>query len=59
MDENTIASMRQAMFVFLKSLPLNCHFKIIRFGFDHRSLFSETSDQMGGIYLVSLDYEID
>ena len=39
-DENKIGLTRQAMLLFLKSLPLNCHFNIIRFGSEHQSLFS-------------------
>ena len=38
-DENKIGLARQAMLVFLKSLPLNCHFNIIRFGSQYKSLF--------------------
>ena len=38
-DESKIELARQAMLLFLKSLPLNCHFNIIRFGSTHDSLF--------------------
>ncbi|UJR20131.1 hypothetical protein I4U23_023263 [Adineta vaga] len=37
--ENKIGLARQAMLLFLKSLPVNCYFNIIRFGSNHRSLF--------------------
>lgn len=40
-DENKIGFARQAMLLFLKSLPLNCHFNIIRFGSTHKTLFSD------------------
>ncbi|CAF1140001.1 unnamed protein product [Rotaria sp. Silwood1] len=40
-DENKIGLAREAMFLFLKSLPLNCHFNIIRFGSTHQALFNE------------------
>lgn len=40
-DENKIGLARQAMLVFLKSLPLDCHFNIIRFGSQYKSLFTE------------------
>ncbi|CAF3940905.1 unnamed protein product, partial [Adineta steineri] len=40
-DENKIELARQAMLLFLKSLPVNCYFNIIRFGSDHQGLFSE------------------
>ena len=39
-DENKIGLARQAMLLFLKSLLINCHFNIIRFGSSHQSLFS-------------------
>ena len=39
-DENKIGLTRQAMLLFLKSLPISCHFNIIRFGSSHQSLFS-------------------
>ena len=38
-DENKIGLARQAMLLFLKSLPVNCHFNIIRFGSEYKSLF--------------------
>ncbi|CAF1234364.1 unnamed protein product [Rotaria sp. Silwood1] len=40
-DENKIGLARQAMLVFLKSLPVNCYFNIIRFGTQYKSLFTE------------------
>ncbi|CAF3817745.1 unnamed protein product [Rotaria sordida] len=40
-DENKIGLARQAMLVFLKSLPIDCHFNIIRFGTQYKSLFTE------------------
>ncbi|CAF2920181.1 unnamed protein product [Rotaria sp. Silwood2] len=40
-DENKIGLARQAMLLFLKSLPLDCHFNIIRFGSNHKALFNE------------------
>jgi hypothetical protein len=38
-DENKIGLARQAMLLFLKSLPINCHFNIVRFGSQYKSLF--------------------
>ncbi|CAF1446394.1 unnamed protein product [Adineta steineri] len=40
-DENKIGLARQAMLLFFKSLPVNCHFNIIRFGSQYKSLFNE------------------
>ncbi|UJR19056.1 hypothetical protein I4U23_022187 [Adineta vaga] len=40
-EENKIGLARQAMLLFLKSLPVNCYFNIIRFGSNHQSLFPE------------------
>ncbi|CAF1315725.1 unnamed protein product [Rotaria magnacalcarata] len=40
-DENRIGLAREAMLLFLKSLPVNCHFNIIRFGSNHQALFNE------------------
>ncbi|CAF4735540.1 unnamed protein product, partial [Rotaria sp. Silwood2] len=40
-DENKIGLARQAMLVFLKSLPVDCYFNIIRFGTQYKSLFTE------------------
>ena len=40
-DENKIGLARQAMLLFLKSLPFNCHFNIIRFGSQYKTLFNE------------------
>ena len=42
-DDNKIGLARQAMILFLKSLPLNCHFNIIRFGSQYTSLFNDTT----------------
>ncbi|CAF1612768.1 unnamed protein product, partial [Didymodactylos carnosus] len=38
-DENKIGLARQAMLLFLKSLPVNCRFNIIRFGSTYQTLF--------------------
>jgi len=43
-DENKIGLARQAMILFLKSLPVNCQFNIIRFGSDYRTLFNHVTD---------------
>jgi len=40
-DENKIGLARQAMLVFLKSLPINCHFNIVQFGSSYKCLFNE------------------
>ncbi|CAF2642900.1 unnamed protein product [Rotaria sp. Silwood2] len=40
-DENKIGLARESMLLFLKSLPLHCHFNIIRFGSTHEALFDE------------------
>ncbi|CAF0932710.1 unnamed protein product [Rotaria sordida] len=40
-DENKIGLARQAMLLFLKSLPVDCHFNIIRFGSSYQTLFSD------------------
>ncbi|CAF3924382.1 unnamed protein product, partial [Rotaria sp. Silwood1] len=40
-DDNKIGLVRQAMLLFLKSLPMNCHFNIIRFGTNYETLFKE------------------
>ena len=40
-DENKIGLARQAMLLFLKSLPVNCHFNILRFGSQYEALFKE------------------
>ncbi|CAF2148911.1 unnamed protein product [Rotaria magnacalcarata] len=40
-DENKIGLARQAMLLFLKSLPVNCKFNIIRFGSSHQSFFDK------------------
>jgi len=42
-DENKIGLARQAMLVFLKSLRLDSHFNVIRFGSSHQSLFTEVT----------------
>ncbi len=38
--DDKIGLARKAMLLFLKSLPVNCHFNIIRFGSTFSSLFS-------------------
>ena len=43
-DENKIELARQAMLLFLKSLPVESHFNIIRFGSSHVSLFHTVTD---------------
>ncbi|CAF3516025.1 unnamed protein product [Rotaria sordida] len=40
-DENKIGLARQAILLFLKSLPINSHFNIIRFGSHYVTLFNE------------------
>jgi hypothetical protein len=40
-DENKIGFARQAMLLFLKSLPVNCYFNIIRFGSTYETLFND------------------
>lgn len=40
-DESKIDLARQAMLLFLKSLPVDCHFNIVRFGSTHESLFPQ------------------
>ncbi|CAF1511243.1 unnamed protein product, partial [Adineta ricciae] len=42
-DENKIGLARQAMLLFLKSLPVDCHFNIIRFGSEYKTLFNENT----------------
>ncbi|CAF3977078.1 unnamed protein product, partial [Rotaria sp. Silwood1] len=42
-DKNKIELARQAMLLFLKSLPVNCHFNIIRFGSQYKTLFNEVT----------------
>jgi len=44
-DENKIGLARQAMILFLKSLPINCEFNIIRFGSTYQPLFSQITKQ--------------
>ena len=44
-DENKIDLARQAMILFLKSLPINCEFNIIRFGSTYQTLFSQITKQ--------------
>ncbi|CAF0897377.1 unnamed protein product [Adineta steineri] len=39
--DNKIGLARKAMILFLKSLPVNCHFNIIRFGSTFSSLFDK------------------
>ncbi|CAF0840024.1 unnamed protein product [Adineta ricciae] len=43
-DENKIGYARQSMVLFLKSLPLNSHFNIIRFGSSYKPLFDQATD---------------
>lgn len=38
-DENKIGLARQSMLLFLKSLPIDAHFNIIRFGSNYQTLF--------------------
>lgn len=45
-SENKIELAREAMLLFVKSLPVGCHFNIIRFGSRFESLF----DDMTAIY---------
>ncbi|CAF3527834.1 unnamed protein product [Rotaria sp. Silwood1] len=40
-DENKIGLARQATLLFLKSLPMNCYFNIIRFGSKYVTLFNQ------------------
>ena len=40
-DEGKIGLARQAMLLFLKSLPVNCQFNIVRFGSRHQTLFDD------------------
>jgi hypothetical protein len=40
-DDDKIGLARKAMLLFLKSLPVDCHFNIIRFGSSFSSLFSD------------------
>lgn len=40
-SENKIGLAKQAMLLFLKSLPVNCHFNIIQFGSQYKVLFNE------------------
>ena len=42
-DENKIGLARQAMLLFLKSLPVDCYFNVIRFGSTHKNLFPEVT----------------
>lgn len=42
-DENKIELARQAILLFLKSLPVKSHFNIIRFGSSHTSLFNSVT----------------
>jgi hypothetical protein len=41
MTGEKIDAARQAMLIFLKSLPVHCRFNIIRFGSDYQSLFEK------------------
>ncbi|CAF2955122.1 unnamed protein product [Rotaria sp. Silwood2] len=40
-NKNKIGLVREAMLLFLKSLPTNCHFNIIRFGSNYCTLFDD------------------
>ncbi|CAF2933261.1 unnamed protein product [Rotaria sp. Silwood2] len=40
-NENKIGLAREAMLLCLKSLPMDCHFNIIRFGSNHEALYDE------------------
>ena len=40
-DEGKIGLARQAMLLFLKSLPMHCHFNILRFGSTHQTLSNQ------------------
>ncbi|CAF1681917.1 unnamed protein product, partial [Adineta ricciae] len=42
-DENKIGYARQSMVLFLKSLPLNSYFNIIRFGSSYKPLFDQAT----------------
>ena len=42
-DENKIGMAREAMTLFIKSLPADSHFNIIRFGSTHQSLFNDVT----------------
>ncbi|CAF0906929.1 unnamed protein product [Adineta steineri] len=42
-DENKIRFARQSMLLFLKSLPLNSYFNIIRFGTNYELLFNDAT----------------
>jgi len=42
-DENKIGLARQAMLLFLKSLPVDSHFNIVRFGSSHTTLFNDVT----------------
>jgi Ca-activated chloride channel family protein len=44
-DENKIGLARQAMILFLKSLPVNCQFNIIRFGSNYATLFNRVTEE--------------
>ncbi|CAF1502148.1 unnamed protein product [Rotaria sordida] len=43
-DQNKIGLGREAMLLFIKSLPLDCQFNIIQFGSNHEALFDEVTD---------------
>ncbi|CAF1222422.1 unnamed protein product [Rotaria sordida] len=42
-EQNKIGLAREAMLLFLKSLPLDCQFNIIQFGSNHEALFDEVT----------------
>ena len=43
-DENKIGLARQAMLLFLKSLPVDSHFNIVQFGSTHKALFPTVTE---------------
>jgi len=48
-EENKINLARQAMILFLKSLPMNCQFNIVRFGSKYQTLFRQITEQYNEI----------
>ncbi|CAF3342044.1 unnamed protein product [Rotaria sp. Silwood2] len=55
-NENKIGLARQAMILFLKSLPIHCHFNIIRFGSNYQTLFNEITIRYGWYQLEPLHW---
>jgi hypothetical protein len=51
MSESKIDLTREAVLLFLKSLPADSQFNIIRFGSNYESLFSETTVVYNGANL--------